>query len=177
MDAACYRPGSRDDFDRLYRDSYARVLRVLVGILRDRPAAEECLQDAFVRAFKAWPRWQPDAPAEAWLMRIAVNTASSYRRRERLRTLGETVRRLGHLSVGQSIDPSASTELLDAVRRLPTAQAATFVLRYVHGYTNREIAASLGVAESTIASRLASAKARLRLDLESGGASILEATR
>jgi len=177
MDAPRYRAGSRDDFDRLYRDSYERVLRTLVGLLQDRPAAEECLQEAFVRAFKAWPRWRPDAPAEAWLMRIAINTASSYRRREGLRSLGETVRRLGHAAVVQPVDPTHSTEVLDAVGRLPTAQAAAIVLRYVHGYTNREIAASLGVAESTIASRLATAKGRLRDELESAGGPMLEPSR
>ncbi|MHB8490189.1 MAG: RNA polymerase sigma factor [Candidatus Dormibacteria bacterium] len=177
MYATGYRAGARDDFDRLYRDSYEHVLHTLIGMLRDRTAAEECLQEAFVRAFKAWPRWRSDAPAEAWLLRIAINTASSYRRRERLRTLGETVRRLGRPSEGQSLDPTHSTEVLDAVRRLPTAQAATIVLRFVHGYTNREIAASLGVAESTIASRLAAAKARLRADLEGAGGAILEPSR
>jgi RNA polymerase sigma-70 factor (ECF subfamily) len=150
------------------------VLQILTGILRDRTAAEECVQEAFVKAFKAWPRWRPDAPAEAWLLRIAINAARSYRRRENLRSLGETVRRLGRPSEGQSLDPTHSAELLDAVRRLPTAQGASIVLRYVHGYSNREIAASLGVAESTIASRLTAAKARLRDDLGSAAGPILE---
>jgi len=177
MDATSYHAGSRNDFDRLYRDSYERVLRTLIGILGDRTAAEECVQEAFVRAYQAWPRWQPDAPAEAWLLRIAINTARSYRRRESLRSLGETVRRLGHPTEGQLDDPTYSSELLEAVRRLPTAQAAVIVLRYVHGYTSREIAASLGVAESTIASRLATAKARLRDDLERLSGGILEPSR
>jgi RNA polymerase sigma factor (sigma-70 family) len=177
MDATGYRAGSRDDFDRLYRDSYSHVLRTLVGILKDRTAAEECVQEAFVRAYKAWPRWRPDAPAEAWLLRIAINRAHSYRRRENLRSIGETVRRLGGPPAGEAADPTHTTDVLDAVRRLPTAQAATIVLRYVHGYTNREIAASLGVAESTIASRLAAAKARLRDDLESPSGAILEPSR
>ena len=177
MDATSYHAGSSDDFDRLYRDSYERVFRTLVGILRDRPAAEECVQEAFLRAYKAWPRWRPDAPAEAWLLRIAINQAGSYRRRESLRSLAETVRRLGRPTTGLSVDPAHSSELLEAVRRLPTVQAAAIVLRYVHGYTNREIATSLGVAESTIASRLATARARLRDDLESLGGAILEPSR
>jgi RNA polymerase sigma-70 factor (ECF subfamily) len=177
MSTTSYHAGSRDDFDRLYRDSYERVLGTLVGILRDRAAAEECLQEAFVRAYKAWPRWQPGAPAEAWLFRIAINTAHSYRRRENLRSLGETVRRFGHLSGAQAVDPTHSSDLLEAVRRLPTAQAAAIVLRYVHGYTSREIAASLGVAESTVASRLATAKSRLRADLASSAGGILEPSR
>jgi RNA polymerase sigma-70 factor (ECF subfamily) len=58
-----------------------------------------------------------------------------------------------------------SAELLGALRRLPAKQAAVIVLRHHHGYTNREIAGALGVAESTIASRLAAAKQRLRREL------------
>ncbi len=163
---ANYRPGSAEDFDALYRASYSRVLRTLVGILRDRTAAEECVQEAFVRAFKAWPRWRPDAPAEAWVHRIAINVATSHRRREGLRALRERLSPLGRGPVTQSADPSDSTELLNALRRLPAAQAAAIVLRYVHGYTNREIATALGVAESTVASRLASARAHLSTNLE-----------
>lgn len=167
--APAYQPGSLEDFDRLYRDSYARVLRMLVGVLRDRPAAEECVQDAFVKAFKAWPKWRPDAPAEAWLHRIALNVAISYRRREGLRTLGQVLSRFGSSRATTGAhDPADSSELLTALRHLPPRQAAVLVLRFNHGYTNREIAASLGVAESTIASRLAAAKLRLRRQLEAG---------
>lgn len=161
-----YEPGSVEDFDRLYRDSYARVLRTLRGILRDQTAAEECAQEAFMRAFRAWPRWRPDAPAEAWVHRIALNAAASYRRREGLRTLGNTIRHLGRPAAATAPpDPTTPAELLTALRRLPAKQAAAIVLRHHHGYTNREIAAALGVAESTIASRLAAAKRRLRREL------------
>src|SRR5712671_4648454 len=69
---ASYRPGSSPDFDRLYRASYPRLVRTLTALLRDGAAAEDCVQEAFVRAFKAWPRYRPDAPAEAWLHRIAL---------------------------------------------------------------------------------------------------------
>jgi len=162
-----YEPGSPEDFDRLYRESYSRVLRTLLGVLRDRPAAEECVQEAFVRAYKAWPRWRPSAPAEAWVHRIALNVALSYRRKEKLRTLAQTVRHFGHQAVSiAERDPADPVELLAALRRLPPQQAAVIVLRFNHGYTNREIATALGVPESTVASRLALAKARLQRELE-----------
>jgi RNA polymerase sigma-70 factor (ECF subfamily) len=177
--SATYRPGSAEDFDSLYRASYPRVLRTLTGILGDRTTAEECVQEAFVRAFKAWPRWRPDAPAEAWVHRIAINVATSQRRREGVRLLRERVMAVGREPTGPTVDPSDSSDLLDALRRLPARQAAAIVLRHVHGYTNREIAAALGVAESTIASRLASARGRLRADLEgeNAGMGTLEPSR
>src|SRR5438445_11966925 len=170
-----YQPGSPEDSDRLYRNSYGRVLRTLMSVLRDRHAAEECAQEAFVRAFQAWPRWRPDAPAEAWVQRIALNVAVSHRRREALRTLAQTVMHLGRNGVSAVADAAAQrTELLGAMRPLPPQQAAVLVLRFSHGYSNREIAAALGAPESTIASRLSAAKARLRHELE-GAVELVEA--
>ena len=163
---AGYRPGSVADFDRLYRVAYPRLKRTLTAILGDPEAAEDCVQDAFVSAFEAWPRWTPQAPAEVWLHRIALNSAFSFRRKRKLREVGELIRRLGR--PGQSMDPTALADvddLLEALRRLPPKQAAAIVLRYYHGYTNRDIASALGVSERMIGLRLAEAKKRLSADL------------
>jgi RNA polymerase sigma-70 factor (ECF subfamily) len=162
-----YQPGSREDFDRLYRSAYPRVYRTLMVILGDPAEAEDCAQDSFVKAFQAWKRWRPDAPAEAWIHRIAVNRAISYRRSARLRSVGELLRRLGR-PAGSS-DPAVvatKPDLLTALRSIPPKLAAAIVLRYYHGYNNREIAAALGVSERTIGSRLNQAAARLRPLLE-----------
>jgi RNA polymerase sigma-70 factor (ECF subfamily) len=162
--ATGYRPGSPQDFDRLYEATYQRLFGTVLTLLRDRAAAEDCVQDAYLRAFKAWPRWRPDAPVEAWLHRIAINVAVSYRRRERLRGVGEVIRRLG---VPTNPDPtdSAGPELIRELRALPPKQAAALVLRHVHGYSNREIAHAIGVPERTIASRLAASRSRLQARL------------
>jgi RNA polymerase sigma factor (sigma-70 family) len=160
-----YEPGSREDFDRLYRETYPRVFATLVTMLRDRQAAEDCVQEAFVRAYQAWPRWRPEAPAEAWIHRIAINVASSYRRHERLRDIGQLIRRLGQPPAPDPADQVTTPDLLDELRALPGKQAAALVLRHVHGYSNREIGHALGVPERTVASRLAAARAQLQVRL------------
>jgi RNA polymerase sigma-70 factor (ECF subfamily) len=165
MDEPGYRPGSKEDFHRLYQVAYQRVFRTLAAILADESAAEDCTQEAFLSAFKAWKSWKADAPAEAWIHRIAINTAISYRRKQRLREVGELIRRLGHPSVPDPTAQDLRTDLLREMRQLPAKQAAALVLRHLHGYTNREIAAALGAPESTIASRLMEAKRTLRIRL------------
>jgi RNA polymerase sigma-70 factor, ECF subfamily len=139
------------------------VLGTLIGILGERAAAEDCVQDAFVRAYRSWSSWRGDAPAEAWLHRIAINAAISYQRYERMREVGQVLRRLGRPA--PPLDPATLVErsdLFQALRKLPPKQAAAIVLRHHHGYTNREIAAALDIPERTVASRLAGAKERLR---------------
>jgi RNA polymerase sigma-70 factor (ECF subfamily) len=155
-----YRAGVLEDFDRLYEETYPRLFGTLVTLLRDRAAAEDCVQEAYLRAFRAWARWRPDAPAEAWLHRIAINVAVSHRRKERLRAAAAIFRRpvLDENGPPELTDP----DLLAELRALPPKQAAALVLRYVHGYSNREIAHSLGVPERTIASRLAAARSKLQ---------------
>lgn len=138
-------------------------------MLRDRAAAEDCTQDTFERAFKAWGSWRPDAPAEAWLHRIAINVAITNQRRQRLQEVGQVLRRIGQPAPPP--DPSGiaeSSELVKALRKLPAKQAAAIVLRHYHGYTNRQIGIALDVPERTVASRLAAARVRLRSTLEGG---------
>jgi RNA polymerase sigma-70 factor (ECF subfamily) len=158
-----YEPGSDADFERLYRNTYRRILGTLITLVRDIPTAEDCAQETYERAYRNWAGWRPDAPVEAWLHRIAINVAISDRRYQRLRQAGEVVRRLGRPAAGP--DPSVVAEQSDLVRamkKLPTKQAAALVLRHYHGYTNREIAAALGVPEQTVASRLAAARKHLQ---------------
>src|SRR5579872_2659565 len=84
-----YEPGNEADFERLYRDSYGRILGTVVALLGDRAAAEDCVQDAFERAYVRWASWKPIAPAEAWVHRIAINAAVSHHRKMRIREVGE----------------------------------------------------------------------------------------
>src|SRR4030081_3941285 len=154
-----YMPGNEADFERLYQTSYGKILGTLTAMLGDRAAAEDCAQDAFERAYKKWDSWQPIAPAEAWVHRIAINAAVSYQRKMRLREVGEVIRRIGRPGLGPDPqDQAERRDLADALAQLPPKQAAAIVLRHYHGYTNRAIAQALGIPERTVASRLAVAK-------------------
>jgi RNA polymerase sigma-70 factor, ECF subfamily len=162
-----YTPGDAADFDHLYQASFARVVRTLAGIVGSLAAAEDCAQDAFTRAYAAWPEWRGEVPAEAWIHRIAVNTAISHRRREQVRALPSLLWRLGlpHHEPDPA-DAAQSRAVLPELRRLPPKQAAAVILRFYHGYTNREIAAALGISERTVGQRIADASATLRTRLK-----------
>ena len=158
-----YTPGSEADFERLYRSTYRRILGTLITLVRDRATAEDCAQETYERAYRRWKDWRPEASAEAWLHRIAINVAISDRRYQRLRQAGELVRRLGRpASVPDPASVAERSDLIKAMKRLPAKQAAALVLRHYHGYSNREIAAAIGVPEQTVASRLAAARKQLQ---------------
>jgi RNA polymerase sigma-70 factor, ECF subfamily len=166
-EVSAYRAGDEKDFERLYNTSYGRILGTLTALLGDRAAAEDCAHDAFEKAYVNWAKWQPVAPAEAWVHRIAINVAISYKRKMRLRQVDEVIRRIGRPGVGADPqDVVENRDLAAALAKLPPKQAAAIVLRHYHGYTNRAIAQSLGIPERTVASRLSIAKQRLRVLLQ-----------
>lgn len=158
-----YVPGVKADFDRLYSDSYPKIFATTLVLLRDPVAAEDCTQETFVKAFKAWRHWRADAPAEAWLHSIAVNVVISWKRKEKVRNLVSGS--FGHEPPEVAAAPTqqdTNLALVEALRQLPPPQAMIIVMRHLHGYSNREIAQALKISESTVASRLAMAKTKLQ---------------
>ena len=157
------------EFTAFYEAEFVSVRKFAYRYLREFEEAEECAQEAFTRAYRAWPSWEAKVPAEAWLHRIAVNTAISYRRREKVRALPSLLWRLGVPPAGPDPAEQADSRILSELRRLPPKQAAAVVLRYYHGYTNREVAASLGVSERTVGQRISDALVTLRGRLGESG--------
>jgi RNA polymerase sigma-70 factor (ECF subfamily) len=164
-----YKPGNPEDFERLYRTTYSKLINVTRMILKDHEAAEDCVHDAYVQAFRKWAEWKPTAPAEAWLMRITKNAAISHIRRRSIRTADEFIKRVG-APRAESEDPAAFIDHEDlwvALSKLSEVQREAMILRYVHGYTNRAIAARTGIPERTIASRIGVARKHLQAQLGS----------
>ena len=151
-------PGSAEDFDVLYRLTFDRIRHTCLVVLGGDPsAAEDCAQDTYVRAYRAWPRWRPQAPVEVWLHRIAVNVARSYRRRRMWRHLPLLTDRA---SRPQPLDETFA--VMRALGQLSDDDATALLLRYYHGYSGEEIAAGLGVPASTIRGRIVRARSRLK---------------
>src|ERR1700676_1906368 len=89
-----YEGGNEAGVERPGLTSCGKILGTLTAMLGDRAAAEDCAQDAFERAYKKWPTWQPIAPAEAWVHRIAINAAVSFPGKMRLGGDGGVIRGL-----------------------------------------------------------------------------------
>lgn len=163
-----FRPGSHSDFERLYEQEAPRLKRVLMPILGSAADAEDCVQETFVKAYRAWARWRPDVPAGAWIRRIAINTAISRRRREKVQSVAQRI-------LGRRLEASADQawaardhDLARALRSIPVELALVVVLRHVYGYEVQEIAALLQVSDRTVRNRTTKAMDRLRRLVGSG---------
>ncbi len=157
--------GDRVALERLYRRHAPWIAGRLSTLTSSRDLAEETLQDTFLSAWRGAPHYRGEGPVGAWLWGIA---------RRRLVSLAR--RRPGALPAEREIEPPGPEEIVIshedaahvrlAVARLPVDQRAAIQAVVFEGRSVAEAAASLGVAEGTIKSRLHRARLRIREELE-----------
>lgn len=147
------------DFGEFYRREYAGVVRLVFALCGKLYLAEEVAEDAFVAAYRHWPRvGNLDDPA-AWVRRVATNGAiSGFRRRmAEIRVLSGLI---GQRREEASL-PEPDQELWAAVRSLPARQAQVVALMYLEDRTTAQIGEILGCGEETARTHARRARATL----------------
>jgi RNA polymerase sigma-70 factor (ECF subfamily) len=163
-------------FETLMRRYNRRLFRVARSILRDDAAAQDAVQEAYIRAFTHLENYEPTGSFGAWLTRICVNESLMLRRRQRpdvsINDVDEST--LHALQLPDTDEPShlalvdsghLRRVLEQAVDALPEVFRIVFVMRAIEQLSVNETAASLGINESTVKTRLHRANRRLRADL------------
>jgi RNA polymerase sigma factor (sigma-70 family) len=145
-------------FDEFYSQSHDRAYWAMVAVTRDPDRAADSLGMAYLRAFESWESVVRHPNPTAWLMRVAMNDATSVWRH---------LRRIVPL---ESVQGTASPDMKDpdlgaALARLSVRQRQVVALRYLVGLSGMETAEVLGIAEGTVGAHLSVAIATLRRDL------------
>jgi RNA polymerase sigma-70 factor (ECF subfamily) len=160
-----------DEFERLFRSEYPRLVRSLTLVCGDREVAADVVQDAFVQAHRHWRRVAGYDDPATWVRRVAVNRALNHRRG--VRRLGSFVARSGRPDRHrvEAPDIAAEVDLWRAVADLPPQQRHAVALHYLADLPLAEIAAALGIQTGTVKAHLHHARAALadRLGTPTGG--------
>ena len=162
------RSGDLDAFQTLYRKYRTALYRTGLAITGDRGAAEEVLQDCFVRAYAAMGRVDTSTSLSAWLHRIVINLSCNWKQHNRQWPLAleEWVERLLPASVDGPEHQAEGNEARELVRQaigsLSLKQRTVIVLFYLQGFKLSEIAYILDCPIGTVKSRLHYACGALR---------------
>ena len=167
------RPRDLESYDQLVREHQGIAFRTAYVITGSAADAEEAVQDAFVKAYRARGRFRSGAPFRPWLLAIVANEARNRRRsagrREALALRAAAERRP---SDGAASPPEAAVlraerrdALLGALERLGDDDRAVVGCRHLLGLTEEETAAALGIRRGTVKSRTSRALERLRAEL------------
>jgi RNA polymerase sigma-70 factor (ECF subfamily) len=164
-------------FEALMRRYNRRLFRIARSVLRDASAAEDAVQEAYIRAFTHIDRYRPTGAFGAWLSRITLNEALMLRRRKRtdmvsLEAMDDATLFGAGASLAEAEAPPDGADALNArqlleqaIDTLPEAFRTVFVLRMVEQLSIRETAACLSLNTATVKTRLFRAQRRLRVEL------------
>ena len=162
--------GEKAAFDVLVLKYQHKILKLVMRFLSDHSEAQDVAQDAFIKAYKALPKFRGDSAFYTWLYRIAVNTAKNY-----LVARGRRPRNYSGLNKRQDdddgFDPSmllmsidtpdrlAMTEELrkaiyDSISALPEDLRVAISLREYDGMSYEDIAKIMDCPIGTVRSRI-----------------------
>jgi RNA polymerase sigma factor (sigma-70 family) len=163
------RDGDTAAYERLVRMHQPLAFRAAYLVTGDVPEAEDAIQEAFVKAYRALDRFRPGASFRPWLLAIVTNEARN-RRRSAGRRANLTLRVAAEgQAVSAAVSPEAAVvaaerreELLSSLGELSEGDRLVISYRYFLGLSEQETATTLGCARGTVKSRLSRAIARLR---------------
>ena len=152
------------EIEELYGTFYKEMLSYCTALTRSRAAAEDLVQETYLRAMTHWDDFQDLSrnQSRAWLYKTARNLVVDQARKQSRETPAEE-ERLALASFEEDLSQAAVTQL---IARLPDMERPLFTMRYFEGYNARELGEIFDLPSATVRSRLASAKRRLREWLE-----------
>lgn len=165
--------GDESAFETLVHRYAERVHTLVAGIVRDRSAVEDVVQDVFFKVFRKLSSFAGKSSFYTWLYRVTLNAAADHLKKKRV-DRSQPVEDLAFVAApgpeeagGQ---PSDRVELRRrialAVSELPPKYRDILVLREYQELSYEDIAKVLGCSKGTVESRLFRARARLKAKLE-----------
>jgi len=159
--------GDKGAFDLLVLKYQHKIVNLIMRYVRDPDLALDIAQEAFIKAYRALPRFRGDSAFYTWMYRIAVNTAKNYLAAQRRRPadveldLQDPEQYDLHAKLRETDTPEGitlSNELRETVERaiaaLPEDLRTAIILRELEGMSYEEIAQTMECPVGTVRSRI-----------------------
>lgn len=151
------------EMERLVHQYGNSMMRTCCCYLRDESAAQDAVQDSFVKICRAWPGFEDPSREKAWVMRVTVNTCRDALRSPWLRRV-TLVDQYPPMAADPDT-PKESGQLFSEIQKLRPKLREVVLLRYYHDFSIKEIAQMLHLTSSAVSMRLARAEAALQTAL------------
>jgi len=159
--------GDKGAFDLLVLKYQHRIINLVMRYVRDPELAQDITQEAFIKAYRALPRFRGDSAFYTWMYRIAVNTAKNHLAAQRRRPMNVELDLQDpeqydlHAKLKETDTPEGmalSNELRELVERaiaaLPEDLRTAIILRELEGMSYEEIAQTMECPVGTVRSRI-----------------------
>lgn len=155
----------RESFQELYKKYANFAIRTAIAITRNPELAKDAVQETFIRVYRNFSSYDTQLPFEPWLYRILLNECNRLLKKEAKMT---TYHHPGlendeRLSAASS---DAGTELIEIIQNMEDLHRIPLILKYINGFSEKEIADILELNQNTVKSRLFKGRQKLRRLLE-----------
>lgn len=153
--------GNTAALDELARLVSARMLSVARSVLHSTPAAEDAVQDSFIKILEKARLFKPNTNGYAWICRIVYNTALNTAKRERITV---DISTCFDLSDGTNVSERATTELTaeKAMSVLDGTERRVIYQKYFMDFTVRDSAKALGLSKSKVSRTILAAEEKMK---------------
>lgn len=156
------RSKNKEAFSKLVEHYHRPVYSVCYRLLGTPAAAEDAAQEAFIRAYQALDRYDPDRSFATWILSIASNYCIDQLRKRKVTVLSLDSDKHGWLAPPDpgpspekvALDKEKSALVQSILAELPDTDRAAVILQFWHDYSYHEIAETLDLSNSAVKSRL-----------------------
>lgn len=144
--------GDKEAFRTFYNQQVDKALRVAILITKNRELAKEATQETFIRVYKNLSSYDTSRPFDPWFYRILTNECNRILKKES--KVNQMEKHLDSEIKDFSPTTEDYSELNEAIQSLNDLYRIPIILKYLRGFSERDISNVLDTNQNTIKSRL-----------------------
>jgi len=159
--------GNKEAYGELYDKTIQEVYKTAHFLIGDKTDVDDVVQEIYIQLYESLRKYDNEKPFRPWLIGLAIKQIHSYRRKRwmRLRIVkkAEEQRKPVQIDFSNDIVSKISNQkLIELIHKLPYKLKQVIILRYLHDYSQEEVAEILHIPIGTVKSRIHAALKKLR---------------
>ncbi|PEF40790.1 sigma-70 family RNA polymerase sigma factor [Bacillus wiedmannii] len=159
--------GNKEAYSKLYDKTIQEVYKTAHFLVEDKTDVDDVVQEIYIQLYESLRKYDSKKPFRPWLIGLAIKQIHSYRRKRwmRLRIIkkAEEQRKPEQIDFSNDVVSKISNKkLIELIHKLPYKLKQVIILRYLHDYSQEEVAQILYIPIGTVKSRIHAALKKLR---------------
>ncbi|AZJ20263.1 sigma-70 family RNA polymerase sigma factor [Bacillus wiedmannii] len=159
--------GNKEAYSKLYDKTIQEVYKTAHFLVEDKTDVDDVVQEIYIQLYESLRKYDSKKPFRPWLIGLAIKQIHSYRRKRwmRLRIIkkAEEQRKPEQIDFSNDVVSKISNKkLIELIHKLPYKLKQVIILRYLHDYSQEEVAQILHIPIGTVKSRIHAALKKLR---------------
>ncbi|HDR6311539.1 TPA: sigma-70 family RNA polymerase sigma factor [Bacillus cereus] len=159
--------GNKEAYSELYDKTIQEVYKTAHFLIEDKTDVDDVVQEIYIQLYESLRKYDSEKPFRPWLIGLAIKQIHSYRRKRwmRLRIIKKAEEQRKPVQIDFSNDvvsKISNQKLVELIHKLPYKLKQVIILRYLHDYSQEEVAKILHIPLGTVKSRIHAALRKLR---------------